>query len=158
MKDKAVSLIAFKDISTHLKGIEDYHNEKIYLVGQTLLNTKENRRLNKELGLNKVNYFNHKKENKMRTLGKIITDVNCKRGAPMGRRNVEPTSYAIVEKKGRKTIVSAENDEPKKIFDSAIPMSNCGAYDRGGAYWGVATQLRVSYTKDLSYINFYRTK
>jgi hypothetical protein len=41
------------------------------------------------------------------------------------------------------------------IFDSAVPMSD-GAYDRGGAYWGIGKQLRVKYTKDLTYIKFYR--
>ena len=30
------------------------------------------------------------------------------------------------------------------------------AYDAGGAYWGAGSRLRVSYTKDLSYIHFYR--
>ena len=72
----------------------------------------------------------------MRTIDKIITEVNCFYGAPMGRMN--------------------EGSKPadKPIFDCAVPM--CGAYDRGGAYWGYGPQLRVSYTKDLSYINFYR--
>lgn len=58
-------------------------------------------------------------------------------GAPMGRNNVgtRPTD--------------------KKIFDCSIPLID-GAYDKGGAYWGMGKQLRVSYTKDLSYIEFYR--
>lgn len=33
---------------------------------------------------------------------------------------------------------------------------NDNTYDKGGAYWGIGSQLRVSYTKDLAYINFYR--
>jgi len=75
----------------------------------------------------------------MRALDKIITDVPCKYGAPMGRINV-----------GKKP-----ND--KRVFDCAVPMcSCCGAYDKGGAYWGLDSQLRVSYTKDLTFINFYR--
>jgi len=72
----------------------------------------------------------------MRTLDKIITKVSTKYGAPMGRVNV------------------GSFPDDVKVFDSAVPMR--GTYDKGGAYWGLGTQLRVSYTKDLSYINFYR--
>ena len=35
-------------------------------------------------------------------------------------------------------------------------MTSDGAYDKGGAYWGCGAELRVSYTKDLSFIRFYR--
>jgi hypothetical protein len=73
----------------------------------------------------------------MRTIDKIITKVSCKYGAPMGRANI------------------GEKPEGVKIYDCAVPMSD-GAYDNGGAYWGIGRQLRVSYTKDLSYIHFYR--
>jgi hypothetical protein len=74
----------------------------------------------------------------MRTIDKIITNVSSMYGAPMGRRSVgtRPTD--------------------KKVFDCAVPMCSEGAYDKGGAYWGIGRQLRVSYTKDLSYIEFYR--
>ena len=74
----------------------------------------------------------------MRTLNSIIDKVNCRRGAPMGRSNVgtRPTE--------------------QRVYDCKVPMSSCGAYDKGGAYWGIGGQLRVSYTKDLSYIEFYR--
>lgn len=73
----------------------------------------------------------------MRTIDKIITKEDCRRGAPMGRMNVgvKPTN--------------------KKIYDCKVPMSD-GAYDKGSAYWGIGPELRVSYTKDLSYIRFYR--
>lgn len=72
----------------------------------------------------------------MKTLNQIITKVNTKYGAPMGRgsKGTKPTN--------------------KKIFDCYVPMN--GAYDTGGAYWGLGARLRVSYTKDLSYIHFYR--
>lgn len=43
----------------------------------------------------------------------------------------------------------------KKVFDCRVPMLDC-YYDKGGAYWGSSPELRVSYTKDLSYIEFYR--
>lgn len=74
----------------------------------------------------------------MKTIDKIITKVNCKYGAPMGRPNIgsKPTD--------------------KRIYNCYVPMLNCGAYDKGGAYWGVGKPIRVSYTKDLTYINFYR--
>lgn len=80
----------------------------------------------------------------MRTLNKIITDMNCSRGAPMGRQNV------------------GTRPKDKRVFDCFVPMcSCCGGYDIGGAYWGSARMgdinpLRVAYTKDLSYIEFYR--
>ena len=74
----------------------------------------------------------------MRTIDKIITKVNTSNGAPMGRSNY--------------------GEAPAKchIYDCAVPMSADGAYDKGGAYWGIGRQLRVKYTKDLSYIEFYR--
>ena len=72
----------------------------------------------------------------MKTIDKIITNVNTKHGTPMGRRNVG---------------IRPNN---KRIYDCYVPMN--GAYDKGGAYWGLGKPLRVSYTKDLSYIEFYR--
>jgi hypothetical protein len=81
------------------------------------------------------------------TLSKIITKVDTSRGAPMGRPNVD-----------NRTLRYDKNLKLKraaKIFDCAVPMPD-GCYDAGGAYWGHGAQLRVSYTKDLSYIEFYR--
>ena len=74
----------------------------------------------------------------MKTIDKIITKVDGRRGAPMGRPNI--------------------GDRPKhmRIYDCAVPMSSDGAYDRGGAYWGIDKQLRVKYNKDLSFVKFYR--
>ena len=76
----------------------------------------------------------------MRTINKIITEMNCSRGAPMGRMDigVKPTN--------------------KRVYDCLVPMVSTGEYDTGGAYWGIGKPLRVSYTKDLTYINFYREK
>lgn len=81
----------------------------------------------------------------LRTIDKIIYEVDGRRGAPMGRSNVGdcPNNFP-------------KHSEYKKVFDCAVPMSSCGAYDKGGAYWGIGKQLRVKYTKDLSYIKFYR--
>ena len=72
----------------------------------------------------------------MKTIDKIITKENTKYGSPMGRINV------------------GERPFNKTIFDCKVPMN--GAYDRGGVYWGLGRELRVSYTKDLTYIEFYR--
>ena len=87
----------------------------------------------------------------MKTIDKIITKVNSNFGAPMGRSNVD-------ERPAKNGLVLDEYlDNPKnKLYDCAVPMSNDGAYDKGGAYWGIGKQLRVKYTKDLLYIEFYR--
>lgn len=73
-----------------------------------------------------------------RTIDKIVTKLDCKFGAPMGRNNV------------------GTKPQNQKIFDCCLPMSSDSAYDKGGAYWGIGNQLRVQYTRDLSYIRFYR--
>lgn len=85
-----------------------------------------------------------------RTIDKIITKVNCQYGAPMGRANVGEPPKAELHPWARVPL-----PKPKRVYDCAVPMSE-GAYDRGGAYWGMGKQLRVRYTKDLSYIEFYR--
>lgn len=71
---------------------------------------------------------------------KIIHDVDTKRGAPMGRPNV-----GIMPVRTR-------------IYNCYVPMNMMEpAYDKGGAYWGLSpNRLRVMYTKDLSFIKFYR--
>ncbi len=73
------------------------------------------------------------------TISKIITNVDGSRGAPMGRCDVG-TECQIAE---------------KTVFDCMVPMSD-SAYDIGGAYWGCGEPVRVAYTKDLTYIRFYR--
>lgn len=85
----------------------------------------------------------------MRTIDKIITKVNCKYGAPMGRSNVIPSPMTIYDHGGVLKV------NGKRVFDCWVPMN--GAYDKGGAYWGLPANLRVKYTKDLSYVEFYRT-
>lgn len=74
-----------------------------------------------------------------RTIDSIITKVNCKYGAPMGRYGT-----------------GTDTPTDKRVFDCAVPMGRDGAYDRGGAYWGIGSQLRVEYTKDLNHVRFYR--
>lgn len=78
----------------------------------------------------------------MRTIDKIITNVGGQYGAPMGRGKIGDRKQAKAS--------------GKRIYDCAVPMDAQGCYDRGGAYWGIGKQLRVSYTKDLSYVEFYR--
>jgi hypothetical protein len=77
----------------------------------------------------------------MRTIDKIITKVDTSRGAPMGRANVGTKHNTIM----------------KTVFDCRVPMSD-SAYDKGSVYWGIGKELRVSYTKDLSFIRFYRVE
>lgn len=84
----------------------------------------------------------------MRTIDKIITKVNSRFGAPMGRINVGDRRF---DTNLQKMVPNTD----KKVFDCAVPMVN-GGYDRGGAYWGLGRQLRVQYSKDLSYVWFYR--
>lgn len=85
---------------------------------------------------------------KQRTIDKIITKVSGKYGAPMGRCDIDKRN--TVEVNG---VTLAKFNG--KVFDCAVPMASDG-YDKGGVYWGYGRQLRVSYTKDLSYVHFYR--
>ena len=88
----------------------------------------------------------------MKTIDKIITKLDCKYGAPMGRPNVGTRPVTVTSGKSCKIYKCNQ----KKTFDCKVPMFSDSAYDKGGAYWGIGSELRVSYTKDLSYIEFYR--
>lgn len=91
----------------------------------------------------------------MRTIDKIITQVNTTYGAPMGRANVGSTPITVTS--GRNNRITKKHNKHMRIYDCAVPMSSDGAYDKGGAYWGIGpSQLRVKYNKDLSYVFFYR--
>jgi hypothetical protein len=90
----------------------------------------------------------------MRTIDKIITKVDSKFGAPMGRPNVGTEPVTVTS--GPNCKILKKNQV--KIFDCKVPMSGDGAYDKGGAYWGIGSELRVRYTKDLTFIQFYRLK
>ena len=72
----------------------------------------------------------------MRTIDKIIYPVSTKFGAPIGR------------------IIVGHRPTDKRVYDCFIPMS--GGYDKGGCYWGLPNNVRVRYTKDLTFIEFYR--
>lgn len=69
----------------------------------------------------------------------IIPDVGLVGGgAPMGRDNIgtRPT-------------------DGTKVYDRNVPISLDG-YDVGGAYWGKGIPLRVAFTRDMSFVLFYR--
>ncbi len=68
---------------------------------------------------------------------KVICDVNCRFGAPMGRYSDR-----------------LENKPNEKIYNRKVNLSQ--GYDKGGAYWGNPNNLRVMYNKDLTYVCFYR--
>jgi hypothetical protein len=89
------------------------------------------------------------------TLDKILCWESSKYGAPMGRMNVGsfPVNGYYV-KAGKMSKVNPKYIQVP-VFDCNVPI-NSGGYDKGGAYWGFGSELRVSYTKDLSYIEFYR--
>jgi len=90
---------------------------------------------------------------KVYAISKIIHPVDCEYGAPMGRPNVGTKPHTITSGPNCKIL---KKNQPK-IYDRAVPMLD-GCYDKGGAYWGHGPQLRVEFTKDLSYIKFYRIK
>ena len=83
----------------------------------------------------------------MRTINKILEPVNCQYGAPMGRANIDdrPAKNGLVLESYMKT---------HKLHDCKVPLTQ--GYDKGGAYWGNSRELRVKYTRDLLYIEFYR--
>lgn len=80
----------------------------------------------------------------------LIPQVDCTYGAPMGRPNVGHEPYTVV--RGRNGRICKKDQV--KVYDKRVPMD--GAYDKGGAYWGLGAELRVRFTKDLSFIQFYR--
>lgn len=89
---------------------------------------------------------------KSSTLSKIITKVNCTYGTPMGRSNIGTRPTTISSGRNCKIVKTNQTS----IFDTFVPMCD-GAYDIGGVYWGIGSKpLRVAYTKDLSYVEFYR--
>jgi len=75
----------------------------------------------------------------MRTIDKILTKLDCRYGAPMGRGDV---------------FSSIRSKKLPKVFDCKVELTQ--GYDKGGAYWVLPNNLRVSYTKDLQLIHFYR--
>jgi hypothetical protein len=54
-----------------------------------------------------------------------LNDVDCKYGAPMGRTNWLPNDL----------------NSPLKLQLQQVRMIDHGAYDHGGAYWGISNPL-----------------
>lgn len=83
-------------------------------------------------------------------LKRVITNVNTKFGAPMGRTNKGTHPPAITSgRNGR----MCKKHQPK-VYTKHVPLDQ--GYDAGGAYWGMGSPLYVSFTPDLSYIEFNR--
>ena len=80
----------------------------------------------------------------------IITQVNCQYGAPMGRANIGKQPITITS--GNNCRIVKKNQV--KVYEKKVPIID--GYDIGGAYWGYPSNLYVRFTKDLSYIEYYR--
>ena len=83
-------------------------------------------------------------------LSEIITPVNCRYGAPMGRANIGKQPVTITSGKNCRICKSHQ----VKVYEKNVPLID--GYDKGGAYWGSPNNLRVRFTKDLSYIEYFR--
>jgi len=83
-------------------------------------------------------------------ISRLITPVNTKFGAPMGRNNIG-TQPPIITSGNAGRICKKHQT---KIYDKRVILDE--GYDNGGAYWGIGKELRVSFTADLTYIEFYR--
>lgn len=57
-----------------------------------------------------------------------LTQLSCKYGAPMGRRETH----------------DIDREDPAKFYLQYVPFVD-GAYDRGGAYWGCPANLYRAY-------------
>ena len=84
-------------------------------------------------------------------ISEIITPVNCKYGAPMGRANKGSQPVTITRGKNCRIC----KVDQTKVYEKRVRLDS-GGYDNSGAYWGIGKPLFVRFTKDLSYIEFYR--
>jgi len=81
----------------------------------------------------------------------IITPVNCQYGAPMGRASIG--KYPTTITSGPNCRIVKKNQT--KVYKKRVRLDS-GGYDSGGAYWGLGAPLYVEFTKDLSYVHYYR--
>jgi hypothetical protein len=77
----------------------------------------------------------------------LICLVNCKYGAPMGRADRFPEKREVIDGK--------EYAYTGRLFNRKLPLDS-GGYDKGGAYWGHGSPLRVRFNSDLTFVQFYR--
>jgi hypothetical protein len=81
----------------------------------------------------------------------IITPVNTQYGAPMGRYNVGSQPITIIRGNNGRICKSDQT----KVYEKRVPLID--GYDKGGAYWGLPNNnLRVRFTKDLQYVEYFR--
>ncbi len=81
----------------------------------------------------------------------IMYKCDTSRGAPMGRSNVGQQPETIT----RGPQCRIFKCDQVKVYQRRVPMID-GAYDSGGAYWGIGRPLYVRFTLDLSYVEFFR--
>lgn len=86
-------------------------------------------------------------------ISEIITPVNCKYGAPMGRPDRTPDQYEIITNK--LTGEKFKAFKTGKICRKRVRLDS-GGYDMGGAYWGLGAPLYVEFNKELTHIKFFR--
>ena len=72
----------------------------------------------------------------------VVCPLNCQYGSPMGRTSFDDRK---------------DKTKTERFYDRAVQLDS-GGYDKGGAYWGLPNNLRVSYNKDLTSVMFYRSK
>lgn len=68
----------------------------------------------------------------------------------MGRPNVG--SYPVTVTSGNNGRICKKHQT--KVYNKRVVLDQ--GYDNGGAYWGIGSELRVEFTADLSFINFFR--
>ena len=83
-------------------------------------------------------------------IAEIITPVSCQYGAPMGRPNIGKQPVTITSGKNCRIVKAKQTN----VYEKKVHLID--GYDKGGAYWGTPSNLMVRFTKDLSYIEFYR--
>lgn len=83
-------------------------------------------------------------------ISEIITPVNCQYGAPMGRPNIGKEPVTITSGRNGRICKSHQT----KVYVKKVQLIE--GYDNGGAYWGNPNNLYVRFTKDLSFVQFYR--
>jgi hypothetical protein len=83
-------------------------------------------------------------------ISEIITPVNCKYGAPMGRPNIGTEPITVT--RGRNGRIC--KCDQVKVYQKRVHLID--GYDQGGAYWGIGKPLYVRFTKDLLFVQYFR--